>query len=150
MSDYTITTNAPGWEHMRFKIATRAEFEAANPCHRFHQGDGELLVAESCSLCPHNETREQVLDRLEILGRELLAKHHGNRAGVAIELGYLPAWIAWKAKATHGAPLVFIADFARKQGLKMDWGGIEYEAAKEGVDIHAEIEEAKRELRILG
>jgi alanyl-tRNA synthetase len=92
---------------------------------------------------------DAIYNRLAILGAQLLEKHGGNRNAVAIELGYLPASIAWLGKSTYGLPLDMIADFARQRGLKMDWSGIEYEAAKEGADIRGEIEEAKQEVRIV-
>lgn len=91
---------------------------------------------------------EDIYDALEPLGRRLL-EAHGSREAVAIACGYLPARIAWNGKSTYGLPLIMIADFAGKKGLKMDWRGIEYEAAKEGADIRGEIEEAQREARMM-
>jgi len=92
---------------------------------------------------------DELYQKLEQLGIELLEKCGGNKYKVAISLGYLPAALAWQVKSTYGLPLVNIADHARSKGLKMDWHGIEHEAAKEGADIRGEIEEAKRECSAL-
>lgn len=56
MSDeFPIRLNRFGWTHMRFKICTDlTEWQDAPPTHRFVDHD-RLLLAASCSLCPHGE-----------------------------------------------------------------------------------------------
>lgn len=85
-------------------------------------------------------------DQFVILAETLFRESGGSREAASVACGYFPAWKAFELKDTFGLPLVVQADAVRRHDLKMDWMGIEYEGAKRGMDLRAEIEEAKKEL----
>jgi hypothetical protein len=88
-----------------------------------------------------SEAADELTQKLERLGRELLDQF-GSREGVSVALGYFPAWKAYFYKETFGLPLIEQMLWAKRHGLRMDWGGLEYEFGKHGKAI--EVIEAKR------
>ena len=94
-------------------------------------------------LCEHEHDSAE--DELKCFSEGMLKKY-GTPEAVSAALGYFPRQQVWLYKATYGLPLVVIAAEVLKAGWKMDWDGVRIEAAREGVNIDAEIAEARREL----
>jgi hypothetical protein len=88
------------------------------------------------------------MDPLETLAQSLFDKL-GSRECVSLACGYYPASKAWHMKETYGFPLIELAIWCRKKNLEMDWDGIRLEAYRRGADIDGEVEEAKREMRLV-
>jgi len=86
---------------------------------------------------------------MELLGQALLDQY-GSREGVSIACGYFPAWKAAELYDSHGLHPADMLPILYAHGLRMDWGGFEYEMAKRGADVSGIIAEGKELERLRG